>query len=357
MITTNGFSGNGDGGAPQGPANSRMQGFPVSKPAALKLVSLEKVLADIRTDLFTGTPPVEYAVADKEWGTLALRPGDVMGIAAPPGMGKTALVGQITVDALRLHPNARCLIVNVEMTPQVLLERQLARLSGVPYEEISGRRNLMGRQHLLNPALNTLEAIGDRMVFMGPRFSIENVIAAVQGIKPDIVVLDYLQRIECCDGVSDTRTRLNTLMHEVRILASAGVSVVLVSAVARTQSKKGGGYNPSEIGMGSFRESSEVEYGCDDAFVLVEEAGSETVAGRKTLNLRHVKSRNHRQHDLRLEFDGAVQRFRLLPDKKEDPAFGAGGGIVPPPSGTKSARRNPIDPWSLQFPGEEAEGS
>lgn len=353
MITMNGFADHADDSAHRGAAGIGPQGFSGPKPTAARLVSLGTVLAGIRDDLYSGTPPVEFAVADKPWGTLALRPGDVLGIAAPPGMGKTALVGQMTVDALRLHPDVRCLVVNVEMTPQVLLERQLARISGVPYEDLAARRNLLGRQHVLEPAFETLEAIGGRMFFMGPRFSIENVIRAVKEVRPGIVVLDYLQRIECCDGVSDTRTRLNSLMHEVRILASAGISVVLVSAVSRTQSKKGGGYSPNEIGMGSFRESSEIEYGCDDAFVLVEESGGEQASGSKTLNLRHVKSRNHRQQDLRLEFDGALQRFRLLPDKKEDTALDVGGGVVPPPSGTRTDRKSSIDPWSLGFPGDD----
>jgi hypothetical protein len=92
MIMTNGLAREGFGDALNAPARNPLLGFSGSKPAAVKLVSLGTVLADIRTDLFTGTPPVEYAIADKPWGTLALRPGDVMGIAAPPGMGKTALV-------------------------------------------------------------------------------------------------------------------------------------------------------------------------------------------------------------------------------------------------------------------------
>ena len=52
----------------------------------------------------------------------------------------------------------------------------------------------------------------------------------------------------------DTRIRLNSIMHEARVIATAGLSVVLISAVARTPSKKGGGYNANELGFGSFRD-------------------------------------------------------------------------------------------------------
>ncbi|MFN9911238.1 MAG: DnaB-like helicase C-terminal domain-containing protein, partial [Pirellulaceae bacterium] len=57
-----------------------------------------------------------------------------------PGAGKTSFVMQIVVDALRLTPNLRAVVCNVEMPPEVLLDRQLSRLSGVPLEAIRYRR-------------------------------------------------------------------------------------------------------------------------------------------------------------------------------------------------------------------------
>lgn len=343
-------------------SNANSSGTPPSSQPGV-VVSLREVLAGLRRDLYHGAAPVEYAVAGEPWGTLALRPGDVVGLAAAPGIGKTALVSQMTVDALRLHPAAKCLIVNVEMPPSVLLERQLSRLSGIPYADIAGRRNLLGCQHRIDPAIATLDDIGDRLFFLGPPFSIERVVEAVAEAQPTILVLDYLQRIECCDGVADTRNRLNSLMHDARTLATAGICVVLVSAVARTPSKKGGGYNAKDIGMGSFRESSEIEYGCDDAFVMVEEEGrpredSGHQAGTVVRQLRHVKSRNHRQQSLRLEFDGSVQRFRLLSDEGQVDEAPPVIEQAPPES---RRRANPsdgllppgVDPWGFEFPDEE----
>jgi replicative DNA helicase len=284
----------------------------------VRVMTVNSLLAELREEIFGGQPPEEYHIAGEPWGTFAFRPGDVTAIAAPPGMGKTAFITQATVDALRLNPNVSCLTVNVEMTPKVILKRQVARLSGVPYQEIFHQQILPGQHHLFDAAFTTLESIGDRMAFMDAPFSIERVIKAAYELQPRIVVLDYLQRIECCDGVADTRVRLNNLMHEARQLASSGVSVVLISAVGRTQSKKGGGYSANELGLGSFRESSEVEYGCDDAYVMVEEGTADEETGIRTLIMRHVKSRNHRRQDIRLEFDGAVQRFMLAPERNQD---------------------------------------
>ncbi|MFM8494213.1 MAG: DnaB-like helicase C-terminal domain-containing protein [Planctomycetia bacterium] len=284
---------------------------------------MNSLLGDLRDKVFSGRPPVEFTIANEPWGSFAYRPGEVIAIAAPPGMGKTAFVTQATVDALRLHPNASCLTVNVEMSPEMLLERQVSRLSGVPLDDIIRHTGFEGRTHLIDSAFATLESIGDRLGFMGPPFSIEHVVEAVRVMQPRILVLDYIQRLHCCDGVADTRIRLNSIMHEARVIATAGVSVVLVSAVARTPSKKGGGYNANELGLGSFRESSEVEYGADDAFVIVEEGRADPMTGCRTLVMRHPKSRNHRRQDVRMGFDGSIQRFSLLADQ------GDGNGDMP----------------------------
>jgi replicative DNA helicase len=144
-------------------------------------------------------------------------------------------------------------------------------------------------------------------------------------------------------------------MHEARALASADICVVLVSAVSRTTSKKGGGYNAKELGMGSFRESSEIEYGCDDCFVMYreDEQRADSRDGQKIVHLKHVKSRNNMQQDLRFGFDGAIQRFELLPDRDADEDAVEMGPIVPISPGRvsrgNSSRASLIDPFSFDM--------
>ncbi len=283
------------------------------------VMTANTLLAQVRQDLFSGQSPEVFPISNDPWGSFAFRPGEVIAIAAPPGMGKTALITQASIDALRLNRRATCLTVNVEMHPRVILERQLSRLSAVPYADIAGRQVLDRKWHAIDDAFETLEELGDRLMFMASPFTITRVIEAIQGAEPRIVVLDYVQRIECGSDTMDARLRLNQLMHEARQIANAGICVVLISAVGRTPSKKDGGYASRELGLGSFRESSEIEYGADEAFVLVEES-SDQITGRRTVRLKHVKSRNHRRVDLRFKFDGSIQAFLLLSDDEADAA-------------------------------------
>jgi replicative DNA helicase len=299
------------------------------------VVTMRDLCATLLDDLYHGDPPVEYQVAAEPWGSLAFRPGEIMAVAAPPGMGKTAFIMQAATNALRLNANARCLVVNVEMTPQRLIQRQLARLSGVHLSDITHHRNLLGHQHNLQRAVATMQDIGDRMCFMPDSFHIEAIIdAMVQDARPDILVIDYLQRIECCEGAPDTRARLNMLMQRFRTIANAGVCVVLISAVGRTASKRGGGYNARELGLASMRESSEIEYGCDDVFVMVPEQQDDEPRsgdGIRRVRLKHEKSRNHSQQDLRFMFDGAIQSFTLLSELED--AYAEQGRDEPPRDG------------------------
>src|SRR4051794_22732824 len=84
-----------------------------------------------REDVLTGSPPVLYPIGDGELARIEIGPNLVTLFGGAPGSGKTAFIMQAVVDALRLTPTMRALVCNIEMSTTVLLERQLARLSGV----------------------------------------------------------------------------------------------------------------------------------------------------------------------------------------------------------------------------------
>jgi replicative DNA helicase len=79
--------------------------------------------------------------------------------------------------------------------------------------------------------------------------------------------------------------------------------VIVVAAVARTKDKKGRScYSADGLNLASFRESSELEFGADDAFILVPD-------GDDAVTLRHLKARHTEAKDLTLAFDRSCQRF------------------------------------------------
>ncbi len=177
---------------------------------------------------------------------------------------------QLVTDALRLTPTLRALVCNVEMPPRVLLDRQLARLSGIDLGTIRYRRFAAEHADRLDQAMHTLEPLADRLAFVRPPFDLENVAASADAFHADLLVLDYIQRIPPPGQHADKRAAVNATMDFLRQFADAGVAVLVVAAVGRTKDSKGrSSYSGDGLNLASFRESSELEFGADDAFILV----------------------------------------------------------------------------------------
>ena len=130
------------------------------------------------------------------------------------------------------------------------------------------------------------------------------------------MVLDYIQRIPPPGQHADNRASVNSTMDYLRQFADAGVAVLVVAAVGRTKDSKGRtSYSGDGLNLATFRESSELEFGADDAFMLVpsEDGGD---YGTVTVTLRHLKARHTEPKDLVLEFDRRTQRFTEAEDPR-----------------------------------------
>jgi replicative DNA helicase len=273
-----------------------------------KFVTGESVFAGWRDDVLTGKGPVVYP---HTLPVPEISPGHVTLLGGAPGAGKTALVMACVVEALRHTDTLRALVANVEMSPAVLLDRQLARLSGIEAEVIRHRRFTAEHAERLDAGLATVETFADRLAFLEPPFDLANVAHAADAHGADVVVLDYLQRIMPPGDVTDTRLRVNATMDMLRQFAAAGCAVLALSAVGRSRDNAGRStYSAAAMSLASFRDSGELEYGADDAFLLapVDEADKSVV------RLSHLKSRHGAEHTVDLRFDRARQAFTLLDD-------------------------------------------
>lgn len=262
------------------------------------------VLATWRDDVLTGQPPVLYPVGAGELSRVEIGPGRVLLMGGAPGSGKTALVMQCVIDALRMTPTLRALVCNVEMSAEVLLDRQLARLSGIDLTTIRFRKFSAEHADRLDQGLNTLDALGERLCFVRAPFSLSNVAATADSFGADVIVLDYIQRVAPPGQHGDRRGSVDACMNYLRQFADAGIALIVVAAVARTKDSGGrSSYDGEGLNLASFRESSELEFGADDAFILVPNGVD---AG---MTLRHLKARHGECRDLPLTFDRPLQRF------------------------------------------------
>jgi len=282
-----------------------------------RYATADRVFAGWKDDVLTGAGPVifQHGLPVPE-----ISPGSVVLLGGAPGAGKTALAMQCVVEALRHHDQLRALVANVEMTPAALLNRQLARLSGIPAEVIRHRRFTSDHGDRLDTGLATIKTFAERLAFLESPFDLENVARAADAHEADVVVLDYLQRILPPGDVSDTRLRANAIMDMLRRFAGQNAAVVALSAVGRSRDSAGRStYAAGAMSLASFRDSGELEYGADDAFLLAPpDDGEEDV-----VQLSHLKCRHGETRTVDLRFNKPQQAFTLIQNTPTKPKTSA----------------------------------
>jgi replicative DNA helicase len=189
------------------------------------------------------------------------------------------------------------------MTPAALLERQLARVSGIPLSILRDRAVEAAHAERLERGLATLEPLCARLTFLQPPYALKNLAEAADATQADLIVCDYLQRFEPPEEAADPRRAMGAIMSKLREFADTGCGVLVISALGRSKDGKGRASYSEGLSLASFRETSELEYGADDAYILTE--GKE----EDQRVLLHLKSRNGAREDVALHFEGSLQRF------------------------------------------------
>ena len=303
-----------------------------------KFITAADALSDWRDDLLSGTPPTLYPIGEGELSRIQVGPGLVTLIGGAPGSGKSAFAMQVVFDALRLTPTLRVVVASVEMPPAVLLERQFARLSGIDLATIRARQ--LGEEHAgrLDTAMATIEPIAERLAFARPPFDLGNVAATADAFDAGLILLDYIQRIPPPGKHADKRGAIDEAMAYLRQFADAGVAIIAVAAVSRSKDARGRSTYGEGLNLASFRESSELEFGADDAFILLPDAED---PGRITLH--HAKSRHGEPKDIALSFEGRLQRFTPAPSGFSGPTSKPTAGKLQSALADLWARTRPAD--------------
>jgi replicative DNA helicase len=280
---------------------------------AAKFTTAAAVAASLDLD----TKPERWP-AGSPFELLDVRPGRVVLIGAPPGVGKTTLALQLVTGILSNTPKLRAVVGNVEMPPAALVEKLLARLAVVDYSALQDRELLAEERARLEAAREEHAALLDRIAFLEPPFTLRHLGEGMQRFHARLALVDYAQRFTTGDG--DDRAKLDALMSGVRVLGNAKAGIVLISSVTRQKSKNGSS-TYAGLNLASFRGSSEIEFGADSAYIL--EADAETGVAL----LKDEKQRFRVRKDVHLRFDGPRQTFAAGdPLDQFDAATGGGKG-------------------------------
>jgi replicative DNA helicase len=279
-------------------------------------------------DTKSGKPPPAWSSGDPIFEHIEVAPGHVVLVAGPPAVGKSAFFGQWTMGMATANPTLRVLVANVEMPATALLTRQLSRLSGIPLTTIRRRQVHSCDAGRLDEAAKVIRSIIDRLAFATDPHSLDAIAKAGADFAADVLCLDYVQRIAPSGKANGLREKINLLMTELRRLADKGqVGILAAAAVSRSRDSKGKAtYDGKHLSIASLRESSELEFGCDDCLILHPTDDAPNAPVRPML-LRHEKSRYGEPKDVALQFHRRFQRFEVDPFSTVSPSDAASMAI------------------------------
>lgn len=159
-------------------------------PETSSIVTFDKWMDDV---LSRKHPPRHlWAPPGSRLSTFKIGAGSLVLVGAPPATGKTAFMLQVTVDAMPAQgqEGLKVLVANVEMAPPSLLDRMLARLSGVGYGFIQDRTYDEDSRPRIIAAMDEMRELMPRLMFLPLPFTLEHLSERALSFDADIVVVD-----------------------------------------------------------------------------------------------------------------------------------------------------------------------
>lgn len=161
-----------------------------------------------------------------------IRRGTLMVIGARPSTGKTTFAINLAREQLRSSRSV--LFFSLEMTAQMILERYASDVCKIDLWKFSRNRLSPREQAVVESTAKALESSKHFLIDQDTT-TIEGIISAVYAENPDIVFVDYVQRIRSVRDFKSERERVNYITSELKTAAKkTNCCVVLLSQITRT---------------------------------------------------------------------------------------------------------------------------
>ena len=248
-------------------------------------------------------------------------PGQIIIVAARPGLGKTAFALNVIGNILKKDPSSVIAMFNLEMSVSELAQRILVNLSGlsmqtlVKGQETSGDWDkIWGVSSMLTPSGLYLDDTVN--------LSHEDVLHRCRALKKkmgrlDLVVVDYLQLMVNKNGKKNASRQqdVSDISRGMKVIAKElGVPVILLSQMSRDLEKreetdKQKGNATTEPKLSDLRESGAIEQDAD-VVMFIHRPNNSVDEPIKNVTLIVEKHRNGPTGKLYFRFIGEKMLFQ-----------------------------------------------
>lgn len=203
----------------------------------------------VHDGIMTGFPTVDKTLS-------GIRKQSVCYIGARPSTGKTAFA----INIAQAQKDKRVLFFSLEMSAGMIYDRFAASSLLIPYEKFTDNR-LMAEDITLIKDYMEIVREQKRFFVLDNIFGIEAMVNAVMNIRPDVVIIDYIQKVTSTKKFFQTRELIEYISGELKKLAKfADCAVICLSQLSR---------NGTEFPrMSDLKESGALEADGDYIFLL-----------------------------------------------------------------------------------------
>lgn len=263
---------------------------------------------DPSTRIWTG-----YKEIDNKTGGL-LKTG-MSCIGAPPSTGKTAIAINIISNQL-LKTKNKVVFFSLEMTKGQIFNRLFSSRLSIPFDSIKNKYLDTIQQQKIADEITAIKDTKQFYLFDNI-YSFEEMASKIYKIKPDLVVVDYIQRVRVAERINDTRERINFLTQGYKQLAKTNeCHVMILSQVAKQADKTG---KPKPPKMNDLKESGNIAEDSDYIFMVyrpyVYDKSRDYTPGQAQLLID--KNKDGEAGLVDMFFRGEVQRFEEI-EKRYD---------------------------------------
>lgn len=257
-----------------------------------------KTLAQVTSeneDLYfkpTNTPDLELGIWTLDEAMGGVSKGDVLLIAARPGVGKSAFAQQIIRQLARI--GKRVAYFNLEMHERQVYERFLVAESGLRMNRVRlGTSFLHDEESRFRSANDALKGLDNIVIFTGSK-RIADIHPLAKGF--DVVVVDYLQLVKSDGSRGGNRyAEVGDISRGIKSIATDyNIPVIALSQLNRAAVGK-------EPGLADLRESGDLEQ--DASYVLIMWDEDDV----KKIKIEKARQGSHAVVDMR--FDGEHMTF------------------------------------------------
>ena len=286
---------------------------PLSSSMVETLTNLQKISGP-DADKYKGIP-TGFRLLDTV--LTGLGRGDLIILAARPGMGKTSFALNLASN-VSMMARKKCVFFSLEMTKEQLAERLLASQAGVPSHKL--RTGELDNDEWVRLG-NAAGQFNDVELYLDDTSSITvpEIKSRVRRMKDvDVIMIDYLGLIKSATRKENRVQEVSEITRQLKMLAKdLMIPVICCAQLARSTEGRGKSHKPQ---LSDLRESGSIEQDADIVMFLyredyyrseVDEDKQDDIDENHT-ELIVAKNRHGATGTIEMTFDKEFTRFRAV---------------------------------------------